>query len=347
MVAIGSQPDFVPQSGCEPIASFGKELSPRAMLLGFFMDATMSVIERLSTELEKPENEVILFLSDAPKKYKVFTIPKRTSGHRVIAQPSKELKRYQRIFLEFQDLPIHKAAMAYRKGFSIKDNAILHKKNRYFLNLDLESFFNSITSDLFWNVWSSIIELPSKNDRVALEKLLFWCPSKRSGGRLVLSVGAPSSPLVSNFFMYKFDCVIHEWCLSNKIVYTRYADDLTFSTNQKKILFSVPDFIKNNLSSMFGDAIRINNKKTRFSSMAHNRHVTGVTINNAGEISLGRERKRYIKHLIHQYDLVKLDDDTLGHLRGLLSFAQHIEPLFVKSLAEKYSQDLLVRIIEG
>lgn len=307
----------------------------------------MSVIERLATELQKPEKEIILFLKNAPKKYKVFTIPKRTSGHRVIAQPSKELKEYQRAFLKFQELPIHKVAMAYRKGFSIKDNAIAHTKNRYLLNLDLENFFNSITSNLFWKVWSSIVELPSPNDKIALEKLLFWCPSKRSGGSLVLSIGAPSSPLVSNFFMYEFDCVVHEWCIKNKVVYTRYADDLTFSTNQKDFLFTVPVFIKDKLLMLFGSAIKINKKKTKFSSMAHNRHVTGITINNKGQLSLGRERKRYIKHLVHQYSLRKLDSDVYGHLRGLLAFASHVEPMFIKSLKEKYSQSLLLEIIEG
>lgn len=165
MVAIGSQPDFVPQSGCEPIAPSSKEPSPRVMLLGFFMEARMSVIEKLALALKKSEAEVILFLSNAPKKYKVYTIPKRTSGHRVIAQPSKELKKYQRKYLELQELPIHDSAMAYREGLSIKDNANAHRSNRFLLKMDLENFFNSITSNLFWNVWASIIAPPPKQIR--------------------------------------------------------------------------------------------------------------------------------------------------------------------------------------
>ncbi|PCH61896.1 MAG: RNA-dependent DNA polymerase [SAR86 cluster bacterium] len=306
----------------------------------------MTLVKKLSLGLNRSEDEVAHFLLSAPKKYKVYTIPKRTSGHRVIAQPSKELKKYQRQYLELQKLPIHHSAMAYRQGISIKDNAAAHKKNPYLLKLDFENFFNSISSLIFWKVWESIHPLPSKIDMKTLENLLFWCPSKKSGGPLVLSIGAPSSPLVSNFFMYQFDCHISKICLEKEIVYTRYADDLTFSTNHKDILFGLPLLVKEQLVALFGGTIRINRKKTRFSSKAHNRHVTGITINNNGKLSLGRERKRYIKHLVHQVKLKKSDKEDKLHLRGLLAFAKHIEPLFVQSLIKKYSAELILKIVE-
>lgn len=317
------------------------------MLLGFFMEARMSVIDKLALALNKSESEVALFLRNAPKKYKIYTIPKRTSGHRVIAQPSKELKVYQRKYLELQELPIHDSAMAYRERLSIKDNANAHRNNRYLLKLDLENFFNSITNHLFWNVWATIIEMPSELDKATLENLLFWCPSKTTNGRLVLSIGAPTSPLISNFFMYRFDCAMQGLCAERGIVYTRYADDLTFSTNHKDILFDIPLFVEKQLATLFGSSIRINRKKTKFSSKAHNRHVTGITINNDGILSLGRERKRYIKHLVHQAMLGKLDREYSLHLRGLITFAKHVEPLFVRSLSKKYSAELIDKIVEG
>lgn len=307
----------------------------------------MGLIKQLAQNLYKSEAEVAHFLLNAPKMYKVYTIPKRTSGHRTIAQPSKELKEYQRKYLELQQLPIHEAAMAYREGIGIKQNAIAHKNNPYLLKLDLENFFNSISNLLFWEVWKSIQPLPSSKDQKALEQLLFWCPSKITGGRLVLSIGAPSSPLVSNFFMYQFDCTISEICRHKNIVYTRYADDLTFSTKIKGILFDMPNIVKDHLSLYFGDAININKKKTKFSSKAHNRHVTGITLNNDGKLSLGRERKRYIKHLVHQVKLGCLENEDKQHLVGLLAFVKHIEPMFLESLKNKYSVELITKIIEG
>lgn len=306
----------------------------------------MCLIKQLAKKLNKSELEVTHFLLNAPKKYKVYSIPKRTSGYRIIAQPSKELKEYQRKYLELQQLPIHVAAMAYREGISIKQNAIAHKNNPYLLKLDLENFFNSISNDLFWRVWESIQPLPSFQDQKALEQLLFWCPSKTTGGSLVLSIGAPSSPLVSNFFMYHFDIAISEICDNKGITYTRYADDLTFSTKTKMVLFEVPQIVKGLLENEFGDSIKINKKKTRFSSKAHNRHVTGITLNNDGKLSLGRQQKRYIKHLVHQVQLGCLSEEDRFHLKGLLAFTKHIEPMFLQSLKKKYSVELITQIIK-
>lgn len=307
----------------------------------------MRLIKQLAQELNKSEIEVSHFLLNAPKKYKVYTIPKRTSGHRTIAQPSRELKEYQRKYLELQQLPIHDVAMAYRQGVSIKQNAIAHKHNPYLLKMDLENFFNSISNILFWEVWESIQPLPSKQDKKVLEQLLFWCPSKITGGALILSIGAPSSPLVSNFFMYLFDCALSEKCGEKNITYTRYADDLTFSTKSEGVLFDIPKLVEELLHEKFGNHIKINRKKTKFSSKAHNRHVTGITLSNDGKLSLGRSRKRYIKHLVHQIQVGCLSDEDILHLKGLLAFAEHIEPTFLQALKKKYSVELITQIIKG
>jgi retron-type reverse transcriptase len=306
----------------------------------------MSLIGKLAKELNKTELEIAQFLAGAPLKYKVYKIPKRTSGHRVIAQPSRELKEYQRAFLELYSLNIHDAAMAYRKGLSIKDNANKHKRNRYLLKLDLENFFNSITSDLFWKVWAKHYAIPSGEEKILMERLLFWSPSKSSSGKLILSIGAPSSPMLSNFFLYQFDVAIAEICSNQEIIYTRYADDLTFSTKHKEILFDIPKLITKELKVHFGDALNVNRRKTVFSSKGHNRHVTGITLDNTGNLSLGRERKRYIKHLIHQYQLGKLNKGDIFHLKGLLAFAKHIEPFLITRLEIKYSTSLIAQIFE-
>ena len=306
----------------------------------------MDYLTTLAAKLNKSKTQVVSFLASAPLKYKVYTIPKRTSGHRVIAQPSRELKDYQRTFLSICKLKIHSAAMAYREGLSIKNNAEAHCGNKYLLKIDLENFFNSISNELFWNVWQQHYELPSDNDKILIERLLFWSPSKSSVGKLILSIGAPSSPIISNFLMYDFDNLLTNQCDKNKVTYTRYADDLTFSTNKKDVLFDIPKEVTGLLTLLFGNSITVNRRKTVFSSKAHNRHVTGVTINNHGELSLGRERKRYIKHLVHLYVNNSTDRETILHLKGLLAFSSHIEPDFIKRLEAKYSPAMISQIIE-
>lgn len=305
----------------------------------------MKTIEQLSIKLNKNLGEVVHFLAEAPLKYKVFRIPKRTSGHRLIAQPSRALKEYQRAFLEIVNLPIHKTAFAYQKNKSIKENALQHRKNQYLLKIDLENFFNSIKPDLFWKSWENYNQNPIDQEKILIEKLLFWSINKKlDREKLTLSVGAPSSPWVSNVIMFGFDESISSYCKERKITYTRYADDLTFSTNLKNGLQDVTKKTKETLLELFSNNIRINRKKTFYSSKAHNRHVTGITINNNSEISLGRARKRYIKHLIHAYKTQKLTQDEIYKLKGTLAFANHIEPEFILTLKKKYSEKTIQEI---
>ncbi|CAI0839624.1 Retron-type reverse transcriptase [Serratia quinivorans] len=299
-------------------------------------------IEEFAQKLGKDSQEIREFLINAPDKYKLFTIPKRKHGYRLIAQPSRELKVYQRELENLIDFPVHHRAMAYCKGRSIKNNALCHIDNSYLLKLDFENFFNSITPEIFWAAWSKTWSLPCDEDRFYIEKLIFW----RFQDVLILSVGAPSSPLISNFCMYHFDKDIEDICLRMNVIYTRYADDLTFSSNVKNILFEVPKLIQESLGRLFGNSIRINTGKTIFSSKAHNRHVTGITLDNTDKISLGRERKRYIKHKVHYYTLGLLDVNEINHLKGLISFSKFIEPNFIKSLEVKYTSVMITKLLE-
>jgi RNA-directed DNA polymerase len=314
--------------------------------LGFSWMTSMNIIEQLSTKLNKKPHEVAQFLAEAPLKYKVFTIPKRTSGRRIIAQPSKPLKEYQRAFLEIVNLPIHEAAFAYREKRSIKDNAQQHRKNSYLLKIDLENFFNSIKPELFWKSWKAAHQTKLiPQGQTLIENLLFWSPNKKlHRTKLMLSIGAPSSPWVSNIVMFQFDKQMAAYCQDREITYTRYADDLTFSTNIALGLQGVFLAVKSILFETFENAIQINRKKTTYSSKKHNRHVTGITINNQAELSLGRERKRYIKHLVHAYQIQKITAEDIQKLRGLLAFSKHIEPQFVLRLKKKYTEKTIHEI---
>tara|TARA_R110001583_G_scaffold170238_1_gene323650 strand:- start:7192 stop:8148 length:957 start_codon:yes stop_codon:yes gene_type:complete len=311
----------------------------------------MNLLDLLNKELNKNNfsisiSDILIFSRNAPKKYKVYSIPKRNAGTRIIAHPSKELKIYQRLLVDlFQEsLPTHNTAFAYRKGLSIKENADCHKKNKYLLKMDFENFFNSINPLILKNeLVKNKIPFTSQDFKL-LEQLCFWCPSKKIGGKLILSVGAPTSPSISNFIMYQFDELVSDWCKKRKITYTRYADDISFSTNLKNSLFEVPKLIESTLKTNFAKRITIKASKTVFSSKAHNRHITGVTITNEGELSIGRDRKRYISSLIHKFKLDLLVQDEIEHLKGLLGFAFHVEPVFRDRMIKKYSEKTMCEI---
>ncbi|KOE84923.1 DNA polymerase [Vibrio alginolyticus] len=287
-----------------------------------------------------------LLRAEPSKHYKVYKIPKKRLGFRTIAQPTPAVKVIQKQIVEYlgPKTSIHKSALAYVSGKGVRDNALQHVKSDYLLKVDFENFFNSITPKILIKALKHQgIDL-SHTDIVVLSQFLFWNITKKTNGKLVLSVGAPSSPFISNLVMFAFDQRMSKLCKRTGITYTRYADDLTFSTTHKDILFQHLNEVRKVLKKEFGARLVLNESKTVFSSKAHNRHVTGVTLTNNNEISLGRDRKRYISSLIHKFKLGLLDQEDIYHLQGLISYAKHIEDRFLRNMSLKYGANVLEAI---
>lgn len=307
----------------------------------------MDLILRLKKQLELSNVNLAEMLHSSPSMhYKVYKIPKKTFGFRTIAQPTPAVKKVQKeiVTILSELVEIHPNATAYVTKKSIKDNALPHVQSEYILKVDLENFFNSITPKMLLKALRMQQIVVHSQDQQVIEQFLFWNLSKKRQGKLVLSVGAPSSPFISNLVMYSFDKKMTALCLKNDIIYTRYADDITLSTNKKNILFNQLDQIRRLLHKEFGIRLTLNESKTVFSSKAHNRHITGVTLTNNNRISLGRDRKRYISALIHKFKLNVLSVDDTLHLKGLLSHANHIENDFINKMIEKYGSDTVISI---
>lgn len=306
----------------------------------------MKLVSELSEKLLMAEEELLRFALTMPRRYKKYSIPKRNGIEmRQIAQPSQESKFIQRMIVDElrKVLPIHRAATAYEKETGIRLNALRHKDNRYLLKMDFKNFFPSITPELFFMIASASGVEFSEIDRAFLESALFFRNTRRS--RLRLSIGAPSSPFVSNFIMNRFDKHMTDLCIERQISYTRYADDLTFTCNTKGALFEFPTIVDDLLKAHCFKKIRVNSSKTVFSSKKFNRHVTGIVITNDAKLSVGRHRKREIASLINSYRYGRLDDKERLRLKGLISFAHYIEPDFIQRMKLKYSGVLLDAIM--
>ncbi|TCP96190.1 retron-type reverse transcriptase [Cricetibacter osteomyelitidis] len=306
----------------------------------------MTILDILMDTLLLDMQELKKFASTSPYRYKVYQIPKRNSKKkRTIAHPSKELKFIQRALngILSNILPVHEAVFSYKKEVSIKDNAQKHLKSQYLLKMDFKNFFPSITPEIFFDQLDKNNISYSVEDREIISRLLFWKPS-RYKEYLSLSIGAPSSPLISNFIMYSFDKKINDYCNNINVTYTRYADDITFTTNVRNILFDIPNEIKKILLEEFSGKIIINNKKTIFSSKANNRHVTGIRLTNDNKLSIGRNKKRVLSSKVHHYSLGKINDDEAKKLQGELAFTFYIEPEFESKLIKKYGLETLLKL---
>lgn len=283
------------------------------------------------------EAQILRLVARSPHAYKVYAIPKKSGGQRVIAQPAKETKFVQRWLMTniFRRLPLHDAAVAYRDGASIKKNASMHKDNSYISKFDFQNFFPSIKeSDLVSHFAQHLGTSFSLSDLQHMARLC--CISNKGMKERCLSIGAPSSPMLSNSVMYEFDSKISSWCLTKEIVYTRYADDLTFSVSQKEVSSEIEAVIRSVVRNLEYPRLRINNKKTVHLSKKYQRRITGLIINNSGEVSIGRERKRTISTLIHRFSINLLSKEETYHLQGLLGFAVDVEPLFIERMRTKY-----------
>lgn len=304
-----------------------------------------SLLGRISLDLLLPEDRLDYLIQSAPYRYKVYSIPKRSgTGGRIIAQPAKEIKRIQYWVIEhiFESFSIHPAATAYIDGKNIRLNAYPHAGSPYFLKLDFKNFFPSIKGRHF-------LQYAHENDGFGFEesdlerlvRILFWCPKSqkqlpKSQQQLQLSIGAPSSPFLSNAMMYQFDNEIANFCAQFDVTYTRYADDMTFSMHDKTMRGTTLSKVFEILHKLPFPRLQINDTKTIFGSKAHRRMITGLILSNEGTVSLGHNRKRLLRAEIHHFITGKLSNPERIKLRGMLAFARDVEPEFVERMENRY-----------
>ena len=303
--------------------------------------------QRIAEEFGVPRTVIDTIVDSAPYRYKVYSVAKKTGkGKRVIAQPSKEVKAIQRYLIGkvINDLPLHNAAMAYREGKGIKDNAANHVDGGFLLKMDFERFFPSLRStDLERHIEEFTPKKFEKDDLRVIGQVCFWKPRRKSS--LQLSIGACSSPFISNTLLYRFDEFVERLAGEREIIYTRYADDLTLSTSKRGRLRVMEKEIREIVSELPYPRLKINDEKTIHTSKKHQRRVTGLILSSQGKISLGRKRKRDISAGIYYALQGKLDPEEVERLRGLLAFSLDVEPDFVARMGRKYGEKKMAPLL--
>lgn len=299
------------------------------------------LIGLLSRETGLPPSTVRRVLITAPRRYKTYLIDKRSGGKREIAHPARELKLLQRAFLSsvLEGLPVHETATAYVKGKSLKDNALPHANNGPILKLDFKNFFPSIRGK-DWLKYCSENRIFLKDGDAELSALLLFRRAKGES-HLKLSIGAPTSPAVSNILMWKFDDAVWRTVGERYVTYTRYADDMTFSAPRTGFLQGIQSRVANIVRETPYPKLEINDSKTRFVTTKFHRDVTGLTLSLDGRVTIGQLRKRNIRAGLHQARMGSLNAEQLSTLAGWIAFARSIEPEYVVTLENRYGLELL------
>lgn len=266
-------------------------------------------------------------------------------AQRAASDPSRHLKFLQRWLVTnlFHSLPVHESVYSYRKGRSVKDHARLHAKTKYTLRIDFQNFFPSIRSADLRHLFQA--NLRNLSLPLSAGDIQTICSIVCKHGRL--TIGAPSSPALSNAVLYDFDKYWNRRAVRIGAVYSRYADDIYFSTNRPKVLSGILSSLKSDLGSRQFPRLRLNEAKTVLTSRKRKRVVTGLIVTPSGKISLGRDKKRMIKTLVYLYGLKKLTADQARSLQGHIAYARSIEPKFLVSLEPKFGKEVVEAIVLG
>ncbi len=251
------------------------------------------------------------------KTYTTFYVDKKNGDKRIIHAPIKGLKEIQKA-LNLIIQSIHEpndSATGFVKNKSVVDNARAHVGKNYVFNIDLKDFFPSIDASRIWGRF--LIEpfnLGNSDERKKIANMIkTLCTTEMEVERLVdgdwkkekrfvLPQGAPTSPTITNAICEKLDRRLSGLSKRFGLKYTRYADDITFSSyrNTYKNERGEKESIYNENSSFRKELLRIINdqnfyikkSKIRLQKRGYRQEVTGLSVNNKVNIS-----RKYIKDL--------------------------------------------------
>lgn len=269
---------------------------------------------------------VSLMAAKPGRFYNRFKVTKRNGGHRMISAPRVFIKQTQRYILDCIIEPLDKTlpscVVGFRRGISLKSSASRHVGNSFLWTIDLTDFFPSVKHKHVVDFFSS-----AGYGYHAAEFLAKLCTLNGE-----LPQGAPTSPSIANHVFSKVDQIIISEIGEEDIEYTRYADDLSFSSDNP-----IPQSFRKRIVQIVNQhEFQINKKKERLVGPASRREVTGCVINE--KVSVPRPRRREIRAIFHKakrspLDFIKRRSELMGYVGWFESMALP-EARKMRSIAE-------------
>lgn len=284
----------------------------------------------------------ILFIKKPDNYYYGFEIPKKTGGVRKISAPLPILKMIQKklakriwekiLFVRKDRHNTHtNLSHAYEKGKSIITNAFIHRNKRYVVNMDLENFFDSIH-------FGRVLGYFEKNEHFMLSHEVATAVTQLVCYQGKLPQGAPTSPIITNLICQILDFRLLKVAKKFKMDYTRYADDLTFSTNDRLFLQLKDIVLKEISAEIIKAGFSINDKKTRVQFKDSRQEVTGLIVNR--KIGIKLEFVKNTRAMAHQLYtqgtfFANGKPGTLKELEGRFAFIDQIDDYSDKLISPK------------
>lgn len=254
------------------------------------------------------------------RQYHQFEIPKKSGGTRQIIAPVGDLKIIQKVLAHL--LAMVSSPDDHAHGFiekrSVITNAQQHIGKNYVLNLDLKNFFPGI---YFHHVVNALQKYFSRDVSVFIAKLCTWTETGDDLPEDVLPQGAPTSPVLSNIVCEAMDARLGGLAKRFGLTYTRYADDMTFSSYHS-IYAKGSDFWTELHSIIEDSGFRLNEKKTRLLKKGSRQEVTGITV---GErLNVSRKWMKNLRAQVFQYEMYGGSEEEYRSIMGKIAFLKMV-----------------------
>lgn len=298
----------------------------------------------------------LCFHSEAAKAthYTQFEIPKRRGGVRVLAAPKRRVKAAQQWVLDniLSKIAVHEAAHGFVPGRSTVTNAKIHQGQLLVIAIDLQDFFPTITVHRVRGLFQSFGYSPA-----AASVLALLCtesprrPMSYDGTRYMVAVGdralpqgACTSPALSNLVTRHLDRRLSGLAKTLDLEYSRYADDLTFSSSRVDGL-NIGRFLAKTRHIIEDEGFSVNPDKIHVQRSGGRRSVTGITVNRDDKLTIPRAEVRKLKAILHNAERTGLEaqnrdhrPDFAAHLQGKLAYLSMIDPERARPLIEQLSK---------
>ena len=269
-------------------------------------------------------------------RYDYFVVPKRNGDPRHIEDPEPKLKSVQRKLNTLLQGVYHfnRSDAAYgfvtacaddplSKSRGIVNNARQHLGQPWMLNMDILDFFHSVKTE---KVASVFLNQPFAFDEELTDLLTRLCTYK---GRLPM--GSPASPILSNFAARPLDAELEILAQSRRWVFSRYADDMTISS-QDEISQDDVEMLRGYYRAHSFEA---NEKKTKLMGPEDEHTVTGIRILEDrldlstefyGELGKEIRHLKDINSVKGRLGISLMDwvDEYADRIRGMIAFAEHV-----------------------
>lgn len=285
----------------------------------------------------------VLYRIGTENQYKQFQIPKKGGAQRIISAPTDSLKDLQKRIGDYlsncrqETFVANKIENKLSHGFEIDNsiitNAYRHKGKRTVLNIDLKDFFDSFN---FGRVRGYFLH----NKDFHLHPIIATTLAKAACFNNSLPQGSPCSPVITNLICNIMDVRLAKLAKKLGCTYSRYADDITFSTNKKSFPEELAILCKDGV--LVGRSLKyeikkagfdINDAKTRITYKPSRQEVTGLTVNRI--VNVDRRYAKKVKALAHtlyktgSYTVTDEEGEdvqgTLAQLEGMFGFIDQID----------------------